>query len=249
MYQVLRKLKQEEVVVLRSKRVSLSHVWINKMADYFATAKRIYTMDEKPSEDFLQLRDGDKISYTFKNPAFTDMFWGHAMSILTEVAHPKEPVYIYNPHEWFLLARKESEKEIFDLIKKNNRQLFVAVGNRDALDRLIAKEFDGKIQQYYMSEKFLFPKNNYYLNVFGDFLIEVWLDQKTSQSIDRYYKNTEKYAEESGKILMDIIQGRGKNKLTISCNAKKAGRMKRMLNKYFYIDKKSTSSIESRSVL
>jgi hypothetical protein len=122
LYQILRKLKVDEVVIMRSKQVSLSHIWINKMADYFISAQRAYTAHETPSEDFLGLADGEKISYTFKSPAHTDMFWGHAFGILAEVTGG-EPLYIYNPHEWFILAREESEKNLFNELKEKKKQI------------------------------------------------------------------------------------------------------------------------------
>ena len=50
------------------------------------------------------------------------------------------------------------------------------------------KFFDGKKKNYYASPKELFPKSNYYVNVFDDFLIEVWLDPKVTAEIDLVYE-------------------------------------------------------------
>lgn len=236
LYKILQKLKEEEVVVVRSKYVSLSHLWINRMAEYFATAQRLYTTHGEPSEDFLQLEDGDKITYTFKNPNATDIFWGHAFGILSEVIK-KEPVYVYDPHEWFILARRESEKKLFDEIKEKEKQLFVLIGNKDPLDIFVQKEFDGKMSQYHTTTDSIFSKDNYYLNIFGDFIIETWLDTKTSEDIDHFYKTHMIFDEKAKEALKEIIERRGKNKLVISRNARKAEKLKKIFSKYFFVKK------------
>jgi len=234
LYKILHKLKTEEVVVVRSKYVSLSSIWINHMAQYFATAQRLYTTHGEPSEDFLQLEDGDHITYTFKNPNITDIFWGHALSILGEVTK-EEPVYIYNPHEWFVLAREESEKKLFNELTKKNKQLFILIGNNDTLDKLASKELNNDMAQYHTLPTALFPKDNYYINIFSDFIIEVWLDKKTSDAIDKFYKENNVFDENAKNILQEIIEQRGKNKLVISRNARKAEKLKKVFKKYFYI--------------
>ncbi len=236
LYKILQKLKEEEVVVVRSKYVSLSHLWINRMAEYFATAQRLYTTHGEPSEDFLQLEDGDKIVYTFKNPNSTDMFWGHAFGILSEVTGT-ESIYLYNPHEWFMLARYESEKKLFDAVKQKGKQLFMLTGNKNELDLFVSKEFDGVLLQYHTLQNKLFPKDNYYLNIFGDFLIEVCLDEKTSNAIDRFYKTHTIFNEKSKEALKEIIERRGKNKFVISRNARKAEKLKKVFGKYFFVKK------------
>lgn len=234
-YLALRKLKGEETIVLYGKRVSLSHIWIGRMSDYFARAKRAYEVTEIPSEDFLQLADGEKISYSFKTPAHTDMFWGHAFGILADITKKEEPICLYNPHEWFMLARHESERILFDEIKEKGKQLFLISGNRDPLDRFITTEFDENLSQYYMSEKPLFEKNNYYLNIFGDFLVEVWLDPHVSNEIDKFYKETTSFDEAAKEKIKKIVEGKGKNKFVISRNHRKAEKLKRIFKKYFLI--------------
>jgi hypothetical protein len=236
-YQALRKLKKDEVVIVYAKRVSLSHIWINKMAEYFRIAESMYTSTSTPSEDFLKLADGDKISYTFKNSDLTDQFWGHAFGILNNATTEHEPLYMYDPHEWFFLARHASERVLFDEVLDRGKDIYMIVGGKTPLDKYTSKEFDNKKSFYYMTEEKLFPRNNYYVNIFGDFLIEAWLDQKTQHAIDEFYKTTSEWSPAVEVALKEIIKTRGKNKLTISHNKHKADKIKRIFRKYFFIKK------------
>lgn len=237
-YQALRKLKKDEVAIVYAKRVSLSHIWINKMADYFRKAESMYASTSSPSDDFLKLADGDKISYTFKNPDLTDQFWGHAFGILNNATSEHEALYMYDPHEWFFLARHASERLLFDEVLDRGKEIYMIVGGKTPLDKYVSKEFDNKKSFYYMTEEKLFPKSNYYVNIFGDFLIEVWLDQKTERAINEFYKTTSEWSSDAEIALKEIIRTRGKNKLTISRNKHKADKIKRIFKKYFVIKKK-----------
>ncbi len=233
-YQALRKLKKEEVVVIYAKRVSLSNLWINKMSEYFTQAKRNYSSSESPSEDFLALSDGEKISYTFRDPHTTDIFWGHAFHILAEQTR-NNPICIYNPHEWFIIAREESEKALFLDIKSRGQKLLVLIGNKNKIDIETGKWFDGNALQYFATEDKLFDKNNYYVNIFGDFIIEAWIDQTTADEIDTFYKNNESMTEQSLKNLREIVSRKGKNKLTICKNKRKADKLRSIFKKYFLV--------------
>jgi hypothetical protein len=235
LYSALRKLRSAEIVITHKMRISLSSIWVTKMAEFFTLAKHFYTKTTTTDEGFLNLEDGDRVTYAFKNPNVTDIFWGHAFDILAEITPITEPVYLYNPHDWFMLARPETEKLLFKKFAQAGKQLLVLAGGTDPLDKYIIKEFDGTIAQYHPTNELIFDKRNYYLNIFDDFIIEAHLDESTAKKIDDFYSTTTEWNPESEAILKKIIANEGKNKLTISRNRKKAEKLKRVFKSYFYI--------------
>lgn len=233
-YVALRNLENKEVVVVHNKKVSLDVRWLKQMNKFFAVAEQNYTDADFLRGDFLNLKDGEKIAYSFSSASETDKFWGHALVVLAESAIPKEePVYIYNPHEWFLIAREKSEKESFSIITKR-RRLLVTVGSKTPLDRVMSKEFDRDMSQYYMLEHPLFLKNNYYLNIVGDFMIEVKIDATIARRIETFYKEVEKLDDGAINELIKIVGSKGKSRLAILRDAKKAEKLKKTLGKNFY---------------
>lgn len=236
-YSALRKLKKEEIVVTHGKVASLNSLWINKMSDFFAEARHHYSIANVEAEGFLALEDGDKITYNFKNPETTDAFWGHAFDILANIMEKDEPVFIYNPHQWFLLARENQETALFKRITTQKRQILITSPGQTALDKFVRKYFDGTYTQYYLSDHELFKKSNYYVNIFGDYLVEVWIDEKTQEKIDGFYKTNSEFTEENKRKIQNIIATQGKNKLSISRDKDKAEKIKKMLKKDFYIIK------------
>ncbi len=234
-YAALRQLRKEEVVVMHHKKVSFNVRWLKQVGQFFVIAEQHYVAEDLGRDNFLNLRDGEKIAYFFSSPTETDKFWGHALILLGESSVPEsEPAYLYNPHEWFLIARKESERECIAIIAKKRRFLLTA-GANTPLDRAVADEFDGNLSQYHMLERPLFSKSNYYVNIVGDFLIEVWIDPDIAARIEAVYNGDEKNPEVVREKLIAIVGGKGRSRLQVSRNAKKAERLKWLLKKNFYI--------------
>lgn len=234
LYAALRKLRAAEIVVIHNMRISLSSIWVTKMAEFFTLAKHFYTKTVTADEGFLNLQDGDRVTYSFKNPNITDIFWAHAVDILCEITPIPEPYYIYDPHEWFMLAR-ETEEPLLKKIGLTGRQVLILVGGATFLDKMIIKKFENTAAQYHPTNELIFDKRNYYVNIFDDFIIEAYLDETTAKRIDDFYSTTTTWNNEKKILLKKIIADEGKNKLVISRNRKKAEKLKRIFKSYFYI--------------
>lgn len=234
-YQSLRKLRSSEIVIIASKKASLSSVWIDRMYDFFLTAKNIYegTTEIGLSQgDFLSLEDGDQITYLFKNPKNTDIFWGHASNLLRTIMPSGEPLFIYTPHEWSMLAREETEKSLMKNGVEDGHPWYVYIPYKDPLDEFTKPKFTAPNLVH--TERKHYFKENFYINTHGDYLIEVTMDPKTQKSIDDFYK-TYTVWDDTAKARLNFIVShmKGKNKLTISRNAKKAAKYKQLFKKYF----------------
>jgi hypothetical protein len=234
-YAALRGLKKSEQIITYKGVASINLTWLNSMVNYFNLTKHNYIKGLVSDGDFVNLEDKDKIKYYFQSPIKADIFWTHALYLLIEKIEKKEPVYMYNPHEWFLLARKENELELFNTISRKEHRLLLTVGNDSFLDRYVNKYFDNNFSQYHVRNKKLFNENNYYLNIIGDFLIEVWMDKKVSDKIDDLYKETKSYNKDVDESLKSIVGMESKMKIVISRNHKKAEKIKSSLKRYFVL--------------
>jgi len=240
-YRVLRKLKDEEKIVIHGKSISLNLHWIKNMTEFFSLAQFYYSPKVASPDGFLNVREKDKIVYFFKNLNLLDSFWSHAFHMFVEVLNPEEPVLVYNPHEWFTYARQETERTLIKTMNKKNRQVLITVAHNNPLDKELKKKFRSDLLQYDIADKNIFKKQNYHLNIFGDCLIEVFIDQKITKQIDEFFKKTKSFNNKAKEELSKIVSKNGKNKLIISRNKKKAEKYKKTLSKNFYIMKHSKS--------
>ncbi|MDD5068325.1 MAG: hypothetical protein PHS53_01380 [Candidatus Pacebacteria bacterium] len=231
-YASLRKLKEEDVILIYKKRVSLNTVWIKKMKDTFNAVSKTYTI-EQDSFDVLSLQDKESLTYSFSTIKNLDTFWGHSQNILLHNTNPDDAIYVFDPHYWFYIARKETETSLLKEIVENKRQFLINVGGDTPLDKIIKSDFNNDYLQY--SHKKVFEKENYYITVVGDYISEVFLDEKTAQRIDDLYKSAETINDHVIATLKSRLLAKVKSKIKISKNKARAERLKKMLGKDFYI--------------
>ncbi len=234
LYAALRKLKHDEIVVMNNMQISLSSVWVIRMAEFFQTAKYMYTKSVSQDDGFLNLADGEKISYSFADAHTADVFWGHAFHLFTEIFPVTQSLYLYDPHQWFMAVRHESEKTLFDNISNSGRLIYMLVGTRDSIDIQIASDFNQENIQYHATGDIVFEKRNYYVNTIGDFIIEAYLDEDVTSRVDQFYKNTKTLNDTNREQLENLVKNSGKTKLVISRNSKKAVKLQKTIGNYFH---------------
>jgi len=236
-YRVLRKLKNEEKVVIHGKLVSLNSNWITNMTEFFSLAQYYYSSKNSGANGFLNIQEKDKIIYHFNNLSLLDSFWSHAFNLLANITSAKEPIFIYNPHEWFFYARPETEKTLVKVLHKKSRQVLITVSHDDPLDKNLKRNFNNDWTQYNITKKKISPNDNYYFNIIGDYLIEVSINTSITKKINDFFKKTETFNDTAKQKLADIISSNGKNKLVISKNSRRIEKYKKMLVKDFFIMK------------
>jgi hypothetical protein len=165
--------------------------------------------------------------------------WGHAFMLLLERTHKEIPVMIYNPHSWFPIVRYVSEKTIFQSLFDNGYRAYFSFAGKGELDRDICKKFVEPIGHSFSTGVELGFKKGKYLNVVGDYIIEVELDESVAEDIDKYFTKYPTLQEADAKELQAIVARRGRNRLILSRNFKKAHRLRSRLAKDFFIPTES----------
>lgn len=233
-YAALRQMKTREEIVSYRGTSALNVTWLNRLAAFVAAAKGAYVGLEASKDELAVLSPGDSITYYFRNPLKADVFWTHAYYLFMGQAPQNEPVYLYNPHEWFLLARKQNELEVIRTTIANGRKFLVLCGSRTALDRHVRHSFDGEKSQYHMLERPRFAAN-YYLNVFGEILLEVWLDHKTTANLEAFYRSTVEWSQAAEVRLTTIVNQGRRLRIRVTHNRIKAKAFKKFCHKFFYV--------------
>ncbi len=230
-YAAMRLLQREEKVAVHGRYASLNTLWIREMLESFSAAQRNYSERSITDDGFSYLKEGEKVHYVFRNPILADTFWSHALLVLTSAVPVEEPLYIYCPHEWFLLAREKSERALLNSIVDRGRSIRETIGHRDRLDNYISKEFKREGMKYGTLATPLFKEKNYYVNIVGGFIVETYLDMRVAEKIDEFYKQTPGWSPSVPAVLGKIIESPGKTKMTISKNEKRAARLVSLFGK------------------
>lgn len=229
-YAVLRDLKSQDVVLLNKGMVSLNMTWVDHVAEYVArTQEQVHT---SPGH-FLNLQDGEKVQYTFRDPASTDVFWNHVLQSLNRIVPTDQPFFSYCPHVWFFVAHAERERALRDQLNKRERQYLVLGGGSTVHDKVVRDECDGDMSQYHCLETPPFAQRNVYVNAIGDFVIHVRFSADFASRLDALYKRSS--AQMLQEQLRELIEEQSPVRLTIFHNAKKAERFRKAVQQYFFI--------------
>jgi len=233
-YKSLRQLHNMKVITKYKGLFELHQEWVTKLSK---GTEKVAHKDSYVEKSFSNLKPGERISYTVSSAQEADSLWSHMLGVLVENMQVKEPVFTYVPHDWFVLTSLESEKWQINKVLNSGHKYLATTGNNNLLDKYTHKINRALGIQINNQDKPLFPKQEYYLNIFGNILIEVYIDKNTAQEIDLFFKENKSYTQNVKTKLHEIINKRSKIRIVVSHNQKKAEKYKKKLSKDFYIKK------------
>lgn len=230
-YVVLRRLISDTILYKRDKTYSINRLWLTELYNF--ASSRLNTLQRAEAREVLDLEDGDKITYQFKNPHLMDIYWEHIFDTLLAVHDKTIPIIVYHPHNWFLYARPESEKFFLQQFTKQKiRALFTTCG-KTPLDLKFKNTWRSEYLQINCGNSYGF-KNGYYVNILGDIIIEVFTDATFSKEIEKIYTLSD--TDESFKQFMKTVSSkRYKTKLVISKDKKKSDLLFKKITKDFFV--------------
>lgn len=234
-YLALRKLKAKEIIAYAKKEISLNQLWLSRMRDFFVQTDAMQGDPER--SDLLNIEEGESITYAFNSLNSLDVFWGHAFVIFTRSLVTGDAILLYNPHEWFKVARAHSEIPLMEEVRRLGIMWLCLIPSKQPLDFYIRKFFDGVSAKCHFIEatEAVFP-SNYYANRFGDFVLEVWIDMKSAEAIDRIYQDQSlSVADATIKIKAIAAEKNSKHKMRISKDPSKAAKLEKLFKEYFVL--------------
>lgn len=229
-YIALQNLKENEIVAKVKDKYFLTRIWLSKVNQLFKNKEQL------TKDAIFDLKEGESISYHFPSLYICDTYWAHVFNLLIEWTPENRPIFVWNPHQWFAIARNDVETNIFkEYIAKNKKAYYLIPGNQP-LDQEFARTWKNPNVSIAIGDKTSFA-HSYYLNVFDDFIIEVFVDMKLANSIERFYVTHPKLTPEGTLELEQLIAEKHPIRMKISRKKEKAFLLRKKLSKNFLIPK------------
>ncbi|HBT45780.1 MAG TPA: hypothetical protein DEA43_02770 [Candidatus Moranbacteria bacterium] len=236
-YKAFRSLIKEKAIVKYRKNLMLNQIWLNKLDKFIKQTDENYLNKEnKKVIDTLDwMTKGSKISYVFNSYDSLDKFHSHIFSLIIKRTDSQAPIYVYNPHEWFVLKTglKENEDYLIDWLGERNRQLYFTIGHETILDKKFRDAYSSEKLEIAIDESMNYPEN-YYVNVIGDYVIEMKNDTMLAEKLDAIYIDSINEVEASEKI-KTLLKTKHKVRMVLSCDTQKAKKIKAKLGRNFLI--------------
>lgn len=239
MYKALRNLRAQDIAFLQQGEATLNLRWLHELESFTTLAEHAYRDSAANSGHFLQLQDGDRIAYSFKNPVQVDAFWNHVLYSLFEALPKLDRWFAYASHCWFLLGRRGEELALQTFMKKRGIKYLFTVGHSLPLDKAIKQDFDGTLSQYAMLDAPLFTERSNHLgivvNVIGPYIIEAHYDKHIVERIEHFYRTATKLTPQKRNELEAIVTLPARIKFVITRNERKAEKLTKLFGKRFYL--------------
>ncbi len=234
-YRALKRMASEEKLVLKQKSAALDLNWIFEAQQFLANVQFHYGNQPENSLNFLTLKN--KISYTFSTLVELDTFANQVLHILNIALPAKEPLFVYNPHQWFFYSRNKYEQNLLAAMGIKNRTVLVSLVHRDPLNVNLRHLYTGEKVQYGFESKLITKKSNYYFVVFGEFLVEFTIDPVINKKLDLFFKKHGSLTNEAQKEVDSLVHEPGKHKMTITKGSRKVEVLRQHLSKKFVLPK------------
>jgi hypothetical protein len=237
LHYLLRKMINEETLTKAHGCFSLHLPWIHKLNRFVRNSYSSIGYLDSDQNPLLKLVDGEKVSYTFSTPILADQYWNHVYEILRNY-NKQEVSYTHVPHQTFFIARPDAQQEWLSSFEKRKRYSCYTIASNSLLDSFFKNKwrseyFKINIESNDRTSNKKFPRN-YYVNVMGDWITELFLSEKTAELIDKFFENQKYQSKRVCTELHSLLSQKDtKTKLVISRNSKKASKLKKFLSKDF----------------
>ena len=223
LYKLLRSLVADEVVIKRANMYALSEEWKERVVDRF-----------EQTHNRFELAEGESITFDLASLVHLDQQWKNIVLPLHN-AHPKIPVFFYNPHEiWIHLneSRKQSEYAYYQSFAQNKTHAFALFGGATLHDSAIKKELQNEFLQVAVGVE-VFSQTDY-PTIFGDYIITTRISRRLSEEIEKAYRESVATAELEIRLQKIGIEKK-KVKLIIERDREKAKKLRKKLSKEFFV--------------
>lgn len=219
-YTALSALLDDEIVAKVGAKYFLSRVWIHKIEKALG--------QKGSSKDMIfDLKDGESVSYHFPSLLFCDNYWAHIVNILSDYLE-KGALFLWHPHYWFVVGREKIERDILERLSSNGIYSFFTIGGDTLLDKDFREKWRSENVQINIADK-RFPFN-YYLQIWNDFIIEIYIDKNLAKEVESFYQS-------EGKSFEDVLKKKTPIRMKISRNKNKAHVLRKKLSKDFFVPK------------
>ncbi|HEY5221201.1 MAG TPA: hypothetical protein VIJ29_03625 [Candidatus Paceibacterota bacterium] len=228
-YRVLRKLKRDGKIVIYKSSVSMNTLWIEKLRSMTKGLSGASMFG-----DLSSLKKEEKVTIEGKGLTETDALWSEAFINIENKISAKHPLYLYNPHNWTILAQPETDRIHADRLRYKQRPIFLSIGGRTLLDKETVRLASQEKIHCSLSSLFRSPHS---IAIIGDYILSVKLSQKGSVSLDRIFRE---YSSPSEAVrAIRAIGGGIKAKIFIENDPTKAKGLKKKIARDFFVPKQS----------
>jgi hypothetical protein len=229
-YKVLDKLLTSGVIVKTGTRYSLSLSWIFEVFAFTESLGSTYF-----SEDFLSKlipAKSKRQTWRFSQLGRCNDFWNQLLLALVK-RNPKLPVFAWVPCPWFIMLQQGRESRLQQVFRMSGRTFYTNFCHFGKLDMQVRKVYRHPNQAISFAEGPFSHLSRQYLDVVGDYILSVTLDQTITRRLERLCTAAGRRSSGLRSPNLGLLTEQCSASITLECNAKKARRMRAAFTEFF----------------
>jgi hypothetical protein len=224
LYRTITRMVSSQVLIKSNGKLSLNLMWVSYIEFVAARAKKILQ-----HVDGFPLEEGQKKVYQASSLFEVEAIWNHLLVSLYRFAGEKN-LYKYYSHAWWQFGRNAEEMDFYQKLKEQGINCYYIFGDTTFLDKTAEKRV-GEVFSSVAVQHAPFPKDGYNLNVYGEYIIECILPEKTARYLDFFFKKVKNMKQFEHDVFLDIFTQSGRYKVTVWRNVKQSMLLRETLKK------------------
>ncbi len=232
LYKIIGKLIDHQVLVKNRQAVTLHQPWLENMYTFISNAKEVY-QNKEYIQDF-QLEEGEQKVFMADSLALLDGTWGHIMGSVCDIAHSHH-YFVYHPHPYYRFGMADIERRYWQSISDKGIAIHLLYGNKTYLDMYSSQATPMPGTQDVLTDTPPFPKEGYFLNVYDDYITEVYITDEIASRFKYFYDQVTDISQFDIEHFNDIFRMKAQTKFIFRRSKKDAELLKEKFRKYFSI--------------
>lgn len=234
LYRVLRQLQSQEVVVKQKKQYCLAIPWLMGISRLTDEMEETYLRHTYLSQ--LLPKAKSRHVWTFSNLLKMNSFWSHLLLVMAKDSNNAVALH-YSPHAWYLILHRDQSMQFSKALLRQVPASLTVVGSKSYLDKMSTSV----TQDIYPNKKFyLAPQDEHieknrstHIDVIGDYVLEVKMDEKTTALIENLFANTVAPHDIDSSDIFPFYEHKASVKMTLKKDPKRAGIYKKKFETLF----------------
>lgn len=229
-YKELRRMIADGTVLSHKQALSLNLLYISKQYDRWSSVLNNYEGGLSLKNHFLDLQEGESLTYRFRTLNDLDAYWVHASLVLDKHLDQQAASYSVIPHDWFLYGRKETD--LF-WTRRQKVKMRLIITHPTPLDKEVSKERRHAGYTVMLGVNPLRQDEGVYYTLMEDYIFKITLKAKTMQQIKTFMNTYDRIDRIDPEELLKLIYSSGESVMKITKDKNKFNKLASKCKKYF----------------
>lgn len=229
-YKELNRLQDEGVISKAGKDYRLKLTWVINAAGFF-NEMFIYHCRQSTHPNLIPA-EGESIAWYFYDLGKVDDLWEQLLFSL--FLQSKEQILLsWMPHPWYHITDDDKQHLYENAMKLINVKIYRIIGGSTYLDRKSIEAWKEPVHAVSFAKSPFAGDNQNYIDVIGDYVITIKLDEKTTNLLEEYYDSISDEEVLSAADSDLLLSNKMRIKVKIQHNVRKARRLQKMFRDFW----------------